>query len=82
LDLGGRFHRSRVSVESSQVSTIAPELRGRWSKERRLEVAWDRLRAIEPERFVTHEFDVSEADAAYELLDERPEEALGVVFTY
>jgi threonine dehydrogenase-like Zn-dependent dehydrogenase len=82
LDLGGRFHRSRISVESSQVSTIDPTLRGRWSKDRRLDVAWDRLRDIGPERFVTHEFDVSEAGEAYELLDERPQEALGVVFEY
>jgi 2-desacetyl-2-hydroxyethyl bacteriochlorophyllide A dehydrogenase len=82
LDLGGRFHRSRVSVESSQVSTIAPELRGRWSKDRRLAVAWDRLRDIDPERFVTHEFELSEAGEAYELLDQRPADALGVTFRY
>jgi threonine dehydrogenase-like Zn-dependent dehydrogenase len=82
LDLGGRFHRSRVSVESSQVSTIRPELRGRWSKDRRLDVAWDRLREVSPERFVTHEFGVEDAGEAYDLLDERPSEALGVVFEY
>jgi alcohol dehydrogenase len=82
LDLGGRFHRSRVSVESSQVSTIDPELRGRWSKDRRLDVAWDRLREIDPERFVTHEFELSDAEEAYELLDQRPADALGVTFRY
>ncbi|WP_276300149.1 zinc-dependent alcohol dehydrogenase [Halorussus lipolyticus] len=82
LDLGGRFHRSRVSLESSQVSTIDPELRGRWSKDRRLSLAWEKLRDIGPERFVTHEFDVSEAGRAYELLDENPSEALGVIFEY
>ncbi|MFC4449025.1 zinc-dependent alcohol dehydrogenase [Halorussus aquaticus] len=82
LDLGGRFHRSRVSVESSQVSTIDPELRGRWSKDRRLAVAWDRLHEVDPERFLTHEFDVGEAGRAYELLDENPADALGVTFRY
>ncbi|WP_137283797.1 zinc-dependent alcohol dehydrogenase [Halorussus salinisoli] len=82
LDLGGRFHRSRVSLESSQVSTIDPELRGRWSKDRRLSVAWDRLRDVDPEQFVTHEFEIGEAGEAYRLLDERPEETLGVVFRY
>jgi threonine dehydrogenase-like Zn-dependent dehydrogenase len=82
LDLGGRFHRSRVRLESSQVSTIEPDLRGRWSKDRRLAVAWDRLREIGPEQFVTHEFDISEAEEAYELLDENPSEALGVIFKY
>ncbi|MFC7081314.1 zinc-dependent alcohol dehydrogenase [Halorussus caseinilyticus] len=82
LDLGGRFHRSRVSVESSQVSTIDPDLRGRWSKDRRLSVAWNRLREVGPERFVTHEFEIGDAGEAYRLLDERPEDALGVVFRY
>lgn len=82
LDLGGRFHRDRVSVDSSQVSTIDPELRGRWSKARRMDVAWNQLRSLEPERLVTHEFDVSEGPEAYRLLDERPAEALGVIFTY
>ncbi|WP_135826415.1 zinc-dependent alcohol dehydrogenase [Halorussus ruber] len=82
LDLGGRFHRSRVSLESSQVSTIDPELRGRWSKDRRLALAWEKLLDIDPERFVTHEFGISEASEAYELLDENPAEALGVIFEY
>ncbi|WP_158058005.1 zinc-dependent alcohol dehydrogenase [Halorussus halophilus] len=82
LDLGGRFHRSRVRVESSQVSTIDPELRGRWSKDRRLDVAWDELADLSPERFVTHEFDIEEAERAYRLLDEHPEDALGVLFRY
>lgn len=82
LDLGGRFHRSRVSVESSQVSTIDPRLRGRWTKDRRLDEAWRRLRDVDPERFVTHEFDISEAPKAYRLLDAHPDETLGVVFTY
>jgi alcohol dehydrogenase len=82
LDLGGRFHRSRIGLESSQVSTIDPDLRGRWSKDRRLGVAWEKLREIGPERFVTHEFDISEAGQAYEMLDENPSGALGVLFEY
>ena len=34
LDLGGAFHRSRIKLISSQVSTIAPELSSRWDKAR------------------------------------------------
>jgi 2-desacetyl-2-hydroxyethyl bacteriochlorophyllide A dehydrogenase len=82
LDLGGRFHRSRISMESSQVSTIDPPLRGRWDKERRLEVAWDRLCALDPDALVTHRLPVTEAAEAYRLLDERPDEAIGAVLTY
>jgi len=37
LDLGGAFHRSRIRLISSQVSSLAPELSGRWDKSRRFE---------------------------------------------
>ncbi|WP_440008469.1 zinc-dependent alcohol dehydrogenase [Halomicrococcus sp. SG-WS-1] len=82
LDLGGRFHRSRIAIESTQVSTVAPELRGRWDKARRLSVAWRRLADLDVERLVTHRIPVAEADRAYRLLDDNPEDALGVLFTY
>ena len=39
IDLGGAFHRSRIKLISSQVSTIAPELSARWDKSRRFGVA-------------------------------------------
>jgi hypothetical protein len=32
IDLGGAFHRSRIKLIASQVSTISPELSGRWDK--------------------------------------------------
>lgn len=82
LDLGGRFHRSRVSIESSQVSTIAPELRGRWDTDRRLAVAWEQLRDVPVADLVTHRVPIEEASRAYELLDVEPEETLGVLLTY
>lgn len=43
LDLGGHFHRSRMEIISSQVSTIDPSYRGRWTKERRMSVVLDLL---------------------------------------
>lgn len=82
IDLGGRFHRSRVRLISSQVSTIAPELRGRWTKARRYEAAWRAIRALRPERFVTHRFPVSQAAEAYRLLDQAPQRAVQVLLTY
>lgn len=80
LDLGGRFHRSRIRLISSQVSTLAPELRGRWSTLRRFTAAWEMIRRLKPERFITHRFPLHEAAQAYRLLDERPAEALQVMF--
>jgi threonine dehydrogenase-like Zn-dependent dehydrogenase len=82
LSLGGRFHRSRVSVESSQVSTIDPDLRGRWDAIRRLGVAWNRLAAADLDRLVTDCVDVDEAPETYRRLDEGAGDPLAVVFTY
>ncbi len=82
LDLGGGFHRSRIRLISSQVSTIAPELRGRFSKSRILAWTWDMLREVRPARLITHRFPLGEADQAFSLLDRRPEEAIQVVLTY
>jgi 2-desacetyl-2-hydroxyethyl bacteriochlorophyllide A dehydrogenase len=82
LDLGGRFHRSRIRLISSQVTTLAPELGGRWTKRRRFEVAWDMIRKIQPSRFITQRFPIQEAPQAYRLIDQEPQETIQVVFTY
>lgn len=82
VDLGGAFHRSRLRLISSQVSTIAPELSGRWDKARRFEVAWEALRRIRPEKWITHRFSIGEAAKAYQLLDENPQQTIQVVFDY
>lgn len=88
LDLGGRFHRSRIRLISSQVSTVTPALLGRWSKARRLQVAWERLRlmsherAVQPARLITQRFPLAEAAQAYTLIDQRPEACLQVTLTY
>ena len=82
LDLGGRFHRDRVRLISSQVSTIAPEWSGRWSKERRFDLAWSMIKKVRPSRLVSHRFSLDDAGSAYELLDRDPAKALQVLFTY
>jgi len=82
IDLGGTFHRSRIKLISSQVSTIAPELRGRWDKARRFQVAWEALKRIQPEKWITHRFSIDEVAKAYELLDKNPQETIQVVFNY
>ncbi len=82
LNLGGRFHRSRIRLISSQVSTLTPELLGRWTKSRRLQVAWQMLRAIKPARFITHRFPLAEAARAYALIDQHPDECIQVILTH
>lgn len=82
LDLGSHFHRSRMSLISSQVSTIAPQWSGRWSKARRLQTAWQMLRQVKPASLISHRFPVDRAARAYELLDQHPEETVQVILTY
>lgn len=82
LDLGGEFHRSRIQIKSSQVSTIDPELSGRWTKRRRLQAVLDFLPSIAPRRWITHTFDFENAAQAYDLLEAQPEHTLQVVFRH
>lgn len=82
LDLGSHFHRGRLRLISSQVSTLAPELSGRWTRSRRLRLTLSLLREVDPTPFITHRFPVEKAAQAYRLLDESPGEAIQVVLTY
>ncbi len=79
LRLGEAFHRKRLLVRSSQVSTIAPQLAGRWDKRRRLALALQMLRLVRPSRHITHRFPLERAQQAYDLIDRSPGEVLQVV---
>lgn len=48
--LDDRFHRARIAIRSSQVSTIAPELAGRMSRARRTAIVWDTMTRLPLER--------------------------------
>lgn len=82
LNLGERFHRNRIQVISSQVSTIDPKLSGRWDKARRFQLAWDMIQACEPEKYISNSMPLEKAADAYQLLDSGDESALQVVFDY
>ncbi len=82
INLGGAFHRSRIKLIASQVSSISPEISGRWDKTRRFDVVWKALERIKPERWITHRFPIAEADKAYQLLDKNPQDTIQVIFTY
>jgi len=82
IDLGGTFHRSRIKLISSQVSTISPDLSGRWNKARRFNTAWQALERIRPEKWITHRFPLEEAKEVYRLLDEVPQQTIQIIFNY
>jgi len=81
LTLGLDFHRSHLTIRSSQVSDIPAQLTDRWTKERRFETAWKLVSLIHPSQYVTTSIcDVASAQTAYESLEKG--EQLGVQFTY
>jgi threonine dehydrogenase-like Zn-dependent dehydrogenase len=82
VHLGREFHRSRVHLISSQVSTVAPALQGRWSKERRLEFTWRLLNKVRPSKLITHRFRLEDASSAYQLIDGKSGEVGQLVFVY
>jgi len=82
LDLGSFFHRGRLTLISSQVSNIAPALSARWQAHRRLDVAWEMLRQVQPQSLITHRFALADAAKAYALIDRSPGEAIQVIFQH
>lgn len=50
--LGLSFHRKNLSLRTVQVSRIPGQYSDRYSKERRMNVAWDLVRAIRPARLL------------------------------
>ena len=82
LHLGGAFHRNRVRIISSQVSNIDPTLGPAWTRERRLATALASLQDLAWQPLISHRFRLEEAAEGYRLLDERPDEAVQVIFSY
>lgn len=82
LPLGGSFHRNRVQLISSQVSTLDGQFSNRWTKARRLQTAWQHLASLPAESLITHRLPLAEAACAYEMLDKQPDQAIQIVFTY
>lgn len=76
------FHRNRVRIISSQVSSIDPGLTGRWTRERRLDAAWEALRVLRPSRLITHRVPFDEAADAYRLVARAPQETIQVMLVH
>lgn len=80
--LGGAFHRRRVRVVSSQVSTLDPSLTPRWDRARRTTLVSELLQELPLSELITHRFEFADAASAYELLERAPGECLQVVLDY
>jgi 2-desacetyl-2-hydroxyethyl bacteriochlorophyllide A dehydrogenase len=82
VDLGGRFHRRRLRLVSSQVSHLGAALSARWDRARRFEAAWRALADIDTRPLVSHRIPFADAAGAYALLDGVPDRVLQVLLTY
>lgn len=68
--LGGRFHRSHISLVASQVSAIPAHLSARWDKRRRFLLAWDILSSLMPSTtFPVYTTNIHDASRVYSEID-------------
>ncbi len=74
LPLGAEFHRRRLTIKSSQVSSIPSSLKG-WDLARRRAVARSLLDELPLELLATHEYPLEAAAQAYAAID-REEQGL------
>jgi 2-desacetyl-2-hydroxyethyl bacteriochlorophyllide A dehydrogenase len=69
LPLGGNFHRRRLTIRSTQVSSIPAHLSDRWNVHRRREVAVGLLDELPLDALATHTFPFDSAADAYAAID-------------
>jgi threonine dehydrogenase-like Zn-dependent dehydrogenase len=69
LLLGGAFHRRRLTLRSTQVSTIPARLTAEWTKKRRLATTLNLMKELPLDLLATHEFPLSEVSHAFRAVD-------------
>lgn len=82
LVLWPEFHRGRLRIISSQVGQLGSGLQPRWDAMRRTSVVMDLLPHLHTEEMISREVPLDRAAEAYDAIDQRPEEVLGVALTY
>jgi 2-desacetyl-2-hydroxyethyl bacteriochlorophyllide A dehydrogenase len=84
LRLGEEFHHNRVSLVSSQIGGVPPQLALRWDEDRLQRTFLRQVGegALDAVALVSHVVPVCRAAEAYELLDQRPADALQVVLEF
>ena len=82
LPLGGAFHRRRLTIRSTQVSTIPARLAGRWDVARRRHAAMRLMTELPVKLLATHELPVERAAEAYAALDRGEESVMHVALRF
>lgn len=84
LRLGEEFHHNRISIVSSQIGSVAPELSTRWDRRRLvrtfMQLAIDgQVRCTD---LITHRVPLAQAADLFRLLDEQPAVVLQAVLDF
>jgi threonine dehydrogenase-like Zn-dependent dehydrogenase len=82
LPLGGAFHRRRLTIRSTQVSTIPARLSATWTVARRRAEAAALLPGLPLDELCTHVFPFAQAGAAFRAVDENAPGLMHAVLDY
>ena len=82
LALSDEFHHNRITLRSSQVGGIAPELAATHSLSRRAEQMLDWFTELELDQLLTTVIPFTTAASGYELIDQQGADAIQVVLQY
>jgi 2-desacetyl-2-hydroxyethyl bacteriochlorophyllide A dehydrogenase len=82
LFLGAAFHRRRLALRSTQVSTLPAALTARWDRRRRSELAWWLTRELPLAVLATHAFPFERAADAYACADRKDDGLIHAALRY
>jgi 2-desacetyl-2-hydroxyethyl bacteriochlorophyllide A dehydrogenase len=82
LPLGAAFHRRRLALRSTQVSTLPAALSARWDRRRRAELAWRLCRELPLSALATHAFPFERAAEAYACVDRKDDGLIHAALRY
>src|ERR1700749_2060765 len=82
LPLGGAFHRRRLVIRSTQVSTVPARLSGTWSRSGRREETVELLGELPLEKLCTHVFAFGAAADAFRAVDQGKPGLMHAVLNY
>jgi 2-desacetyl-2-hydroxyethyl bacteriochlorophyllide A dehydrogenase len=82
LPLGAAFHRRRLALRSTQVSTLPAVLTARWDRRRRAELAWRLARELPLAFLATHAFAFEQAAEAYACADRKEDGLIHAALRY
>jgi 2-desacetyl-2-hydroxyethyl bacteriochlorophyllide A dehydrogenase len=82
LPLGGVFHRRRLTIRSTQVSTVPARLSATWTRSRRRQEAVELLPELPLAELCTHVFPFGNAPDAFRAVDASPPGLMHAVLDY